>query len=73
MRIVDLSVAPNVVRANTNATAIMIAERTQDSSKNGLSFRHFPCLMKSATRSQIIRTVLCNMGCIAANPGSLRS
>ena len=27
LRIVDLSVAPNVVRANTNATAIMIAER----------------------------------------------
>ena len=27
LRVVDLSVAPNVVRANTNATAIMIAER----------------------------------------------
>ncbi len=27
LRIVDLSVAPNVIRANTNATAIMIAER----------------------------------------------
>ena len=28
LRVVDLSVAPNVVRANTNATAIMIAERS---------------------------------------------
>ena len=28
LRVVDLSVCPNVVRANTNATAIMIAERT---------------------------------------------
>ena len=27
LRVVDLSVAPNVVRANTNATAMMIAER----------------------------------------------
>ena len=27
LRVVDLSVAPNVVRANTNATAIMIGER----------------------------------------------
>lgn len=27
LRVIDLSVAPNVVRANTNATAIMIAER----------------------------------------------
>ncbi len=27
LRVVDLSVAPNIVRANTNATAIMIAER----------------------------------------------
>ena len=27
LRVVDLSVTPNVVRANTNATAIMIAER----------------------------------------------
>jgi choline dehydrogenase len=27
LRVVDLSVAPDVVRANTNATAIMIAER----------------------------------------------
>ena len=27
LRIVDLSITPNVVRANTNATAIMIAER----------------------------------------------
>ena len=27
LRVVDLSVCPNVVRANTNATAIMIAER----------------------------------------------
>ena len=30
LRIVDLSVAPNVVRANTNATAIMIAERAAE-------------------------------------------
>ena len=27
LRVVDLSICPNVVRANTNATAIMIAER----------------------------------------------
>jgi choline dehydrogenase len=27
LRVVDLSVCPNVVRANTNATAIVIAER----------------------------------------------
>jgi choline dehydrogenase-like flavoprotein len=27
---VDLSVCPNVVRANTNATAIMIGERAAD-------------------------------------------
>ncbi|PKB79183.1 MAG: hypothetical protein BZY88_14725, partial [SAR202 cluster bacterium Io17-Chloro-G9] len=27
IRVVDLSICPNVVRANTNATAIMIAER----------------------------------------------
>lgn len=27
LRVVDLSIAPDVVRANTNATAIMIAER----------------------------------------------
>jgi choline dehydrogenase len=26
LRVVDLSICPNVVRANTNATAIMIAE-----------------------------------------------
>ena len=30
LRIADLSVAPQVVRANTNATAIMIAERVAD-------------------------------------------
>jgi choline dehydrogenase len=30
LRVVDLSVAPNVVRANTNATAIMIGERVAD-------------------------------------------
>ena len=27
LRVVDLSICPNVVRANTNATAIVIAER----------------------------------------------
>jgi choline dehydrogenase len=27
LRVVDLSICPNVVRANTNSTAIMIAER----------------------------------------------
>ena len=27
LRVVDLSICPNVVRANTNATAIMVAER----------------------------------------------
>jgi len=27
LRVVDLSICPNVVRSNTNATAIMIAER----------------------------------------------
>jgi choline dehydrogenase len=30
LRIADLSVCPNVVRANTNATAIMIGERASD-------------------------------------------
>ena len=30
LRVVDLSVCPNVVRANTNATAIMIGERAAD-------------------------------------------
>ena len=30
LRIADLSIAPDVVRANTNATAIMIAERVAD-------------------------------------------
>ena len=30
LRIADLSIAPDVVRANTNATAIMIAERVPD-------------------------------------------
>lgn len=27
LRVLDLSICPNVVRANTNATALMIAER----------------------------------------------
>jgi choline dehydrogenase len=35
LRVVDLSVAPNVIRANTNATAIMIGERASDFMTNG--------------------------------------
>ena len=30
IRVVDASVMPDVIRANTNATAIMIAERVSD-------------------------------------------
>ena len=30
LRVVDLSICPNVVRANTNATAIMIGERVAE-------------------------------------------
>ncbi|HIB11944.1 MAG TPA: mycofactocin system GMC family oxidoreductase MftG, partial [Dehalococcoidia bacterium] len=35
LRIADLSVAPQVVRANTNATAIMIGERVSDFIRQG--------------------------------------
>ena len=35
LRIVDASVMPDVIRANTNATTIMIAERVADFIKEG--------------------------------------
>ncbi len=35
LRVVDTSVMPDVIRANTNATTIMIAERVSDWIKEG--------------------------------------
>ena len=35
LRVVDASVMPDVIRANTNATTIMIAERVSDWIKEG--------------------------------------
>jgi hypothetical protein len=35
LRLVDASVMPDVIRANTNATTIMIAERVADWLKEG--------------------------------------
>ena len=35
LRVVDTSVMPNIIRANTNATTIMIAERVADWIKEG--------------------------------------
>ena len=37
LRVVDTSIMPDVVRANTNAMTIMIAERVVDWIKEGLS------------------------------------
>ena len=36
LRIVDASIMPDVIRANTNATTIMIAERVSDWIKQGI-------------------------------------
>jgi len=35
LRVVDASVMPDVIRANTNSTTIMIAERVSDWIKEG--------------------------------------
>ncbi|HIB11314.1 MAG TPA: hypothetical protein EYO17_05225 [Dehalococcoidia bacterium] len=35
LRVVDASVMPDVIRANTNATTLMIAERVADWIKEG--------------------------------------
>jgi len=35
LRVVDASIMPDVIRANTNATAIMIGERIADWIKEG--------------------------------------
>jgi choline dehydrogenase len=35
LRVIDASVMPDVIRANTNATTIMIAERVSDWIKDG--------------------------------------
>jgi choline dehydrogenase-like flavoprotein len=39
LRVVDASVMPDVVRANTNATTIMIAERVADWMRSGVESR----------------------------------
>jgi choline dehydrogenase-like flavoprotein len=36
LRVVDASVMPDVIRANTNATTIMMAERVADWVRQGL-------------------------------------